>query len=458
MWSMKRMWRDKGLVLSSEYWVLRCFSRDIGERNKEQRRFLNGKSVWGDIEERLNSFQDSFERLFRTPYSLLTIHLIAVTLFLGSCNSDVKQSAENQQYTCSMHPQIVENEPGSCPICGMDLTPIRGQHQATHSVDSLLATGNNKNANTETIVVRESAYTPEIKLNGSITYNTNQVKSISARVSGRIEKSYVKYSFEPVKKGQLLLTVYSPELVAIQQEMLFLKSKNDIDLLNKTKTKLNLLGVSNQQINRILQSGKADYTINIYSNYSGYLLNPDANTEGNLQSANNPLNIKEGQYINSGDLLFKVFNDNILWVEFYTNALESNWLKKGTRITMDLGGKKLKTRIDLIQPFYKDDQNYKLIRVVINNQKQQHKIGELVTATAESSAIQGIWIPQQAVYQSGEKNLVFIKKNNTLQPTTVEVSAKAGSDVLVAKGLSKGDEIAKNASYLTDSESFIDIK
>src|SRR5690606_37348670 len=97
-------------------------------------------------------------------------------------------------------------------------------------------------------------------------------------------------------------------------------------------------------------------------------------------------------------------------------------------------------------------------RVVLNNQKQQYKIGELASASAKASAIQGIWIPQQAVYQSGEKNLVFIKTANSLKPIEVQISAKADHHFLVKKGLAKGDEIAINASYLTDSESFIHSK
>jgi Cu(I)/Ag(I) efflux system membrane fusion protein len=96
--------------------------------------------------------------------------------------------------------------------------------------------------------------------------------------------------------------------------------------------------------------------------------------------------------------------------------------------------------------------------VVLNNHNHQYKIGELVTGTAKHSAMKGIWIPQQSVYQSGEKNLVFIKTANGLKAKEVLISAKAHNQLLVKKGLSSGDEIAKNASYLTDSESFINSK
>lgn len=391
------------LILRNVYSVLRYLHRSKYHVARTVQRVLrSGYSV--------------LRRTVKPHYSLLTIHLFGL-FFLSACNFSSKKVEENR-------------------------------HLMDNSVDGTLT-------KTETIVVNNSSYAPEITLNGSVTYNTNQVKSISARISGRIEKSYVKYNFEPVKKGQLLLKVYSPELVAIQQELLFLKSENDVDLLNQTKAKLRLLGVSAQQINNILRTGKADYTVNVYSNYSGYLLNPDAD---NLQTANKPLSITEGQYINVGDLLFKVFNNSNLWAEFYTNTLESNWLKVGTELNLKIGEQSIKTSINFIQPFFKNKQNYKLIRVALNNQNHQYKIGELATATAKHTAIEGLWIPQQSVYQSGERNLVFMKKNDGLKPHEVQISAKAGNWLLVKEGLTAGSEIAKNVSYLTDSESFINSK
>ncbi|HTN21568.1 MAG TPA: HlyD family efflux transporter periplasmic adaptor subunit [Pelobium sp.] len=457
---MRKMWRDSFLDGLGDSRTKNKEQRDMrfGEaiaKSKEQRDLLDG-FAWR------NSFTDKISLFPRAKshYSLLTTRYFRLILFLTiislfACNSNSKKAETSQQYTCPMHPQIIKDKPGSCPICGMDLTPIHNGHHQKNSIDSLTDV---PPTTTETFVVKASSYAPEITLNGNVTYNTNNVKSISARVNGRIEKSFVKYNFEPIKKGQLLLKVYSPELVAIQQELLFLKSGNDEQLLNKTKTKLRLLGVSAQQINSILKTGKPDYTINIYSNYSGYLLNPEGGNEQNLQLANNPLNIKEGQYINSGDLLFKVFNNNSLWVEFYINTLESEWLKIGTELELKIGDQSHKTRIAFIQPFFKNNQNYKVIRVVLDNHNHHYKIGELVTGAVKHPAIKGIWIPQQSVYQSGENNLVFIKTANGLKAKEVQISAKADNQLLVKKGLSSGDEIAKNASYLTDSESFINSK
>ncbi|HEX7365935.1 MAG TPA: HlyD family efflux transporter periplasmic adaptor subunit [Pelobium sp.] len=442
---MRKMWSDSllGRLIES-----RC-------KYQESRRLFSGATMPLNCENK-----SIFLGRIRTHYSPFTNYLIKfflAVIFLSACNSDSKKVETNKQYTCSMHPQIVENEPGSCPVCGMDLTPIRVSHHTTHSADSILAI-NNMEPSSKTMIVKESTQTPEISMDGSITYNTNQMKSISARVSGRIEKSFVKYNFEPVKKGQLLVQVYSPELVAIQQELLFLKSKNDTELLNSTKAKLALLGIGSRQINQVLKIGKADYKINIYSNYNGYLLNPNTDKKEEVQLANTPLTVKEGQYINSGDLLFKVFNNSNLWVEFYTNTLANDWLKVGTKLSLEINKENIETKVNFIQPFFKNNQNYKLVRVLLNNQKHQYKIGELARATAKASPISGIWIPEQAVYQSGEKNIVYVKIKNEIQPKEVEIAAKANKQILIKKGLKSGDEIAVNASYLKDSESFISKK
>ncbi|MFC5284621.1 HlyD family efflux transporter periplasmic adaptor subunit [Pedobacter alpinus] len=424
------------------------------------------RKMWRDsLEESRRTYQESraymIERYKHQVSRALKISCLLLTIFLFSCNSTDKNISESATYTCSMHPEIVEDKPGTCPICGMDLTKIHTKTAINLEVDSsvmnaLSANNDSFTNNLETIVVKESTLKPSVNLNGTITYNSNQIKTISARVSGRIEKSYVKYNFEPIKKGQLLLKVYSPELLAIQQELLYLKSKNENALLNQTKTKLLLLGVSNQQINKVLKSGKADDTINIYSNYSGYLLNASTDSNDDLQTANTTLMLTDGLYINTGDLLYKVFNDNELWAIFYTNTSESEWVKSGDKIELTIDKKNIAGKVSLVQPFYKNNQNLTEIRVVLNNRNNQFKIGQLANATVSQNSITGIWIPEAAVYQLGEKSIVFIKKDQVLKAITINVTAKANKQVLV-KDLKPGDEIANNASYMIDSESFIKI-
>jgi Cu(I)/Ag(I) efflux system membrane fusion protein len=309
---------------------------------------------------------------------------IFVLFLLFSCNNESKQSSKKTaetQYTCPMHPQIIKDEPGSCPICKMDLVPMH-QHAVKMEVDSDLAdliqpVNQTITSNINTIKVRESSKAVNINLDGKVTYNTNTINTIASRVSGRIEKLYVKYNLQKVQKGQKLMEIYSEDLAAVQQEILFLKANGDIDLLAHAKNKLRLLGVSDAEINRVLKTGKVDYKVAIYSNYSGYLL--DANSDMMENNANSPITIKEGQYVNTGDLLFKIFDAQNVWAEFFVNVDEGKNLKIGDQIMIKKGNKTSLHSINLLQPFYKDGFNYQVIRVYLSNQNQQFKIGEILS-------------------------------------------------------------------------------
>ena len=388
-------------------------------------------------------------------YQTSIVAFISLFLLLG-CNTDTKKAEEHgEQYTCPMHPQIIKPEPGSCPICKMDLVPLN-QHSVKMEVDSDLADliqPANKiiTSNINTIKVKESSSSLRLNLSGTVTYNTNNTNTVSSRVGGRIEKLYVRYNLQTVKKGQLLMEIYSPELAAAQQEILYLKSKNDLELLEQAKTKLKLLGVSTNQINNILKTGKVNYKIPVYSNYSGYLINPMEN----INSANTPLELKEGQYVNAGELLFKIINTQEVWAEFFVDAQEGKNLKTGEEIKITKAEKTSTHQIGLIQPFYKDGFNYQMIRVYLNNQNQDFKIGELLSAKIVQKPTKGIWIPKAAIYQLGEKNIVFIKKDNILKPNIVSIAQSSAKAFLINEGLQIADEIASNAAFLIDTESFI---
>jgi Cu(I)/Ag(I) efflux system membrane fusion protein len=380
-------------------------------------------------------------------------------LILLGCNNDNKKAEEHStQYTCPMHPQIIRDEPGSCPICKMDLVPLSHETvkvDVDRDLANLIEPSNESiTSNINTIKVKESSNAVTINLDGKVTYNTNKVNVISSRVSGRIENLNVKYNFQSVKKGQKLMEIYSPELAAAQQEMLYLRNNNDAELLSKAKTKLRLLGVPEAEIRNILRSGKVTYKIPVYSNYSGYLI--AANATNDLENnANTPLAIKEGDYINTGDILFKVFNANQVWAEFFVNAEEGKNLKIGEEIKIMQGELSKKHQINFMQPFYKDGFNYQVIRVYLENRNQQYKIGEILSAKIILKPETGIWVPKETVYQLGQKNIVFVKKGNVLKPKSVTIAQASAKAYLIKEGLSVGEDIATNAAFLIDTQSFI---
>ena len=171
---------------------------------------------------------------------------------------------------------------------------------------------------------------------------------------------------------------------------------------------------------------------------------------------NTAINILEGQYITVGEVLFKVFNPQEVWAEFYSNKEDFNQIKVGnTILIIQKNGKSTTAKIDLLQPYFNEGQNYSVARVYLKNTSGNLRIGELLNAEIIKPENSGFWIPIGAIYQLGEKNIVFLKNGNILKPKEVSISGKASNKFLINAGLQEGDEIAENASYLIDTESFI---
>jgi Cu(I)/Ag(I) efflux system membrane fusion protein len=379
--------------------------------------------------------------------------VLMVSLFSVACKRTQDKEA-SQEYTCPMHPDIIKNHPDACPICGMDLVLIHKNHidiEVGKDLENLLKTSNEAVlSNIETIKPKEDNLSDTIKLDGVITFNSNQTKNISTYVSGRIEKLYVKYNFQKINKGQKIMEIYSPDLVSAQQELLYLKEAGDLKLMEQAKIKLSLLGLSQNQINQLINSNKVNHQIAIYSKYDGYII------ENNENSNNSALSLREGMYVNSGDALFKIFDNKEVWAEFSSSADKLNSFKKGDLIKISkFSGDSENAKISLIQPYFKDNENFTTLRVVLKNPSEKYKIGELLNAEIINEDKTGLWIPVNSVFITGHRSIVFVKSDHILKPKVIETGEIINEKILVLNGITKEDSIAKNAAYLIDSESFI---
>jgi Cu(I)/Ag(I) efflux system membrane fusion protein len=431
----------------------------------------------------------------------ITIFLI-IGLILYGCNSDKNTSsdAKLQSYTCPMHPQIIKDAPGTCPICRMDLVP---QHSADeHGVadtglNSLVKPSNELViSGIKTTKVEKGIKQSEIILKGIINYNTNNWRSVSSRVSGRIEKLYIKYNYEAVSKGQKIMEIYSPDLANAQQELLFLKNNNEIALLESAKKKLVLLGLSLAQINRILNTGILEERITVFSPYSGYVSELGMNATASSAEVSQPggtrissesavgmnsmdasnssatipeipaipsggaLKIREGQYINAGQKLFDLISTDQVWAEFFARPDQLQELGQGKNVlvqSIDLSNQRLEVPVSLIQPYFKGGINYSLIRANLPNGNKIWKVGQLISVSRQSS-VEGYWLPATALVQVGTQYVVFIKKDKGFEPVFVKVKQRADRWIDVGDSLKTDSELAINAWFLVDSESFIKAK
>ncbi|GAB3532479.1 efflux RND transporter periplasmic adaptor subunit [Pontibacter brevis] len=431
----------------------------------------------------------------------LNILFLLLFFAVSACSEKEHEHAEGTTYTCPMHPQIVQNEPGTCPICHMDLVPqsVTGGEAVviTDDLSFLLQPTN------ETIISDVATITPEqkaveafVQMEGIITYDERRVYSIPARVGGRIENLYVKYNFQPISKGQKLMEIYSPDLITAQKELLYLvnSAPEDKALIASARQRLQLLGATDAQINRLIRTGEASYTFAIHSPYDGYVIGlnttaPSAvpgtasirssagagggmngmsgstagagtNTPGSMPAAGQEIQLRKGMYVSAGQLLFRVVNPNQLWAEFNIPAGEISAIAKGAPVQItfpQLPGEKLEAQVDFLQPYYEAGENFAKVRVYLPGEQNLARVGQLVSAEASYTTAPALWVPRTAVLDIGTRSVAFKQENGVYKPVAVRVGTTEGIRVQVVEGLEQNDRIAANAQFLVDSESFVKV-
>ena len=421
--------------------------------------------------------------------------VILCLLVLAGCGTkDEHAHQEGTRYTCPMHPQIVTEEPGICPICKMDLVPLshQGEVNADDSLKYLVKPTNELVISSVATVKPQSGKRfGQDSIRGVINYNTNNFNSISSRISGRIERLYVNYNYQLISKGQKIMDVYSPDLANAQQELLFLQQNNEPALMESAKRKLRLLGMGDQQINSILKTGKISNRTTIYSPYSGYLSegtngNPagsgsalpggtmisETGSDDNMGGAaaspsptsiplinsNTSLSISEGQYITAGQKLFDLINASSVWAEFYLRPEQLQTIKRGTvlRVTSaDNSSQNAEVKVNLIQPYFNEGINFTVARARLSNPERNWRVGQLINVSTLSGGVKGTWIPRKAVLQLGSKQVLFIKEEGGFKPMYINVLNTLGDWMDIGNQIPANTGIAANAWFLVDSESFI---
>lgn len=406
----------------------------------------------------------------------LFVFVLAIASFtLAGCNSnsDKKVTAHSDTeeiYTCPMHPQIIRHEPGNCPICGMQLVKKENVSKEFSEVDlSTLLQGDNNTVVSSIPVTTMQFANEQIQLEalGSVEYDTRFMKTIPARVSGRIEKLYIKYRFQPIHKGDKVMDIYSPELLTGQQNLLFL-IKNDptnTPLINEAKQRLLLLGMNSNQLQKIISSGKAIFSVTVYSNYTGHILEAGNTINSSQQiipmNESGELSIKEGVYVEKGQPVFQVNNMNNVWVTLNLFPGENSLIKVGTPVTIipeTAPDKKIISKIGFIEPFYKDGSKTVSARVYLNNSKTMIPVGSQVKATLNIQTKFSNWLPKESVLSLGLNKVVFLKKGNVFEAHQINTGIVANNLIQVDDGLDTKDSVAINAQFLIDSEGFIKVK
>ncbi len=378
------------------------------------------------------------------------------------------------EYTCPMHPEIIKDKPGTCPVCGMGLVKKESDSKKVGDIEleSLLKPTNEfvvSSVPVTTIERREEQI--EIDALGNIAYDTRQAGSISARVSGRIEKLYVRYRYQKINKGQRILDIYSPELLTAQQNLLFLL-KNDASnssFIEAAKEKLLLLGMNNEQLQQVIKSGTPSLTIAVYSNYSGHIhestsggsMDTEAGNMRDISLITEELSLKEGMYVQKGQSVFTVFNPDKAWAILYIYGDNQSLVKTGNAVRVvpeTAPGKDFRATIDFIEPFYRKESKTLTVRVYFNNSVLKIPIGSQVKATVFGNTKEAYWLPKESVLSLGMDKVAFQKTDGGFKAKKISTGIIHEKHVQVLGGLTATDSVAVNAQFLMDSESFIKIK
>ncbi len=367
-------------------------------------------------------------------------------------------TAEGTVWTCSMHPQVRQNEPGDCPICGMDLIPMEEEAGESNPYQLTMTSEAVKLANvqTSTIGVVGGAADDtgkELMLSGKIALNENRVLSQTAHFPGQIERLYINYEGEKVSAGQTIALLYSPQLLTAQQELLEAMKFADTNptLLASAKRKLKLWKLSDSKIQQVMDSGEPITNWPIKADFSGVVTG---------------IHVESGEHVDEGAVLYEVADLNELWAVF--DAYEQNlpWIREGDNIRFTVSAypeREFSGKVSFIDPFINQQKRVAEVRTEVNNAEGLLKPRMFARAqissadTKELGAGQGrdLTVPKSAVMWTGKRSVVYVKVPSTNVPTyemrEVTLGSSLGDAYLVEEGLQAGEEVVTHGTFTVDA-------
>ena len=365
---------------------------------------------------------------------------------------------EGQQlYTCSMHPNVVQEGPGDCPICGMDLVPMKrapsaegaGAAGMTVTVDPVVV----QNMGVRKEMVQRRNLSREIRALGRVTFDETRLAHIHTKVDGYIERAYVQATGTRVEAGEPLVEIYSPEMVATQEEYLQayrnvsqagVISQGSKDLLASARRRLEFWDISARQISQLEQTGEVSKTLTLNSPFSGVVVLTEA---------------IEGMRVQPGMHLYRIADLSEVWVEADIYEYELPWLKEGQPVSMDLSyspGVQYNGSVEYIYPYLESKTRTVKVRSVFDNNDGMLKPGMYANLNIESQIEENaVAIPEEAVIFSGERAIAFIALGEgRFEPRDLQLGALSGDGYYAVQGgIHEGEEIVTSGQFLLDSES-----
>ncbi len=359
------------------------------------------------------------------------------------------EMAESQdiEYTCSMHPQVRQDEPGDCPICGMDLIPASDEDDHLDDDPYLFTMRESHStwANVRTQQVEAEHTGTALRLTGKVAVNEKEERLLTAHFSGRIEQLYADYTGRFISQGERLATLYSPGLMQAQQELIQAADSKESQprLYSAARERLKLFNLTETQIKDIEESGEASATTDIYATRSGYL----------TQRA-----VSAGDYVETGQTLFAIAGLSNVWVELDAYENQIGQIRSGQQATITLPARPEAAfvgQVEFVDPFINPQTRTATVRITVTNTGNMLKPGMLVNATLTGAGQHQLIIPETAILWTGKRSVVYVKKSQdngfTFEFREIETGPRTTDGYTVLSGLSEGEEIAVNGVFAIDA-------
>lgn len=390
------------------------------------------------------------------------------------------ESGEILYWTCTMHPSVRMQEPGKCPLCGMDLTPVRKEPQATEiQADTGIAAGAVADPedeeppledgsvftidpsrlqliNVQTTPLEVRALQKIIRTVGTLALDERQIYHVHPRISGWIQEVFVDFEHQHVRKGDPLFTVYSPELVATQEEFLLaLKTVEELSaspfenvsggarsLLTAARRRLELFDLTPEQIQALEKSRRAITAVTLYAPVTGNVFQRNA---------------YQNQYVTPESNVYTLADHSRIWalVSIYENEIQ--WVRLGQPVSMTTPaypGQVFRGRITFVNPHLEAQTRTLQVRLEFENSDFRLKPDMYIQAEIHSSQGKSLAVPFDAVLRTGTRDLVFVEKGEgRFQLRQVELGMKLGNYYEVLGGLAADERVVSSANFLIDAES-----
>ncbi len=339
-----------------------------------------------------------------------------------------------------MHPAERFDKPGKSPFMDMQLVPKYARDAAPGSiaVDSRVV----QNLGLRLAKVEQGSFSRLVDTVGSVGVDEHRIEAVQVRQPGWVERLDVRAVGDSVRRGQPLAGIYSPALLATQQELLIALGSNDTQLMEAARRRLALFGLSQLQIARIEKAQRVERRVDYYAPFDGYVMD---------------LGVRQGAEVQPGAMLFQLADLSTVWVTAEVPEMQAAWLKPGDRAEVEvpaLPGDRFEGQVDYLYPELTQATRTLKVRVLVKNPRKHLRPGMFATAHFQSMThTRALTVPSESVIKTGMRSFVIVADDDThFRPTRVRVGAEQGGRSEILEGLTLGQNVVASGQFLIDSE------